>query len=99
MIEMRMEPGGLRPLPICDHCGEVIECEGNVEWDRREPRRVYLTHKHCTRAFGDAYLKQYGTWLAWMDIDDFLHFLRKNLHARHESDVYARPRPNERKCP
>ncbi len=43
MIEIRLEDGEYRPYPVCDYCGEVIECHGNVEWNPEEPTKLYFT--------------------------------------------------------
>lgn len=82
MIEIRTENGEHRPYVVCDHCGRVIQCHGNMEWNPDEPATLYFTHKECSWAFNQQF-KSRGIHLHWMELDNFLVFLRRNLHASH----------------
>jgi hypothetical protein len=85
-LKIEMSPESVRPVVICDQCGDVIADarDGNYQWqapvDPRLSRRfVFFTHKQCAHAFELARGGS-GSWYA-MELTELLPHIARGLNV------------------
>ncbi|MCC7023088.1 MAG: hypothetical protein IT338_09680 [Thermomicrobiales bacterium] len=83
-LKIEMSPESVRPVVICDQCGEPITeaRDGNYQWQAPwEPgmsrKFVFFTHKGCNHAFEQARGGS-GAWYA-MELTELLPLLARGL--------------------
>ena len=83
-LKIEMSPESVRPVVICDACGEPIADarDGNYHWQAPlDPglvrRFVFFTHKGCSHAFEDA-RGGGGAWYA-MELTELLPLIARGL--------------------
>jgi len=92
-LKIEMSPESVRPVVICDQCGEAITDarDGNYEWqaplDPALSRKyVFFTHKSCALAFELARGGS-GAWYA-MELTELLPHLARALHLNWDEALY-----------
>jgi hypothetical protein len=81
-----MSPESVRPVVVCDQCGEPIDDahDGNYQWqaplDPGLSRKfVFFTHKSCAHAF-EQVRGCSGAWYA-MELTELLPLVARALHV------------------
>ena len=84
-LKIEMTPESVRPVVVCDGCGEPIADarDGNYQWqapvDPGLSRKfVFFTHKWCAHAFEQARGGS-GAWYA-MELTELLPHVARALH-------------------
>jgi hypothetical protein len=85
-LKFEMSPESVRPVVICDHCGELIADaqDGNYQWQAPlgpglVRRFIFFTHKHCSHDFEQARGGS-GAWYA-MELTELLPHLARGLNV------------------
>jgi hypothetical protein len=94
-LKIEMSPESVRPVVICDQCGEPIADarDGNYQWqaplDPGMSRKfVFFTHKQCAHAFEQARGGS-GAWYA-MELTELLPHVASGLKVNwDEATRYA----------
>lgn len=83
-LKIEMSPESVRPVVVCDVCGEVIADarDGNYQWQAPlDPglhrKFVFFTHKACSADFEEARGGS-GAWYA-MELTELLPHLARGL--------------------
>jgi hypothetical protein len=83
-LKIEMSPESVRPVVICDACGEAIDNarDGNYQWQAPiEPglsrKYVFFTHKRCSHIFEQARGGS-GAWYA-MELTELLPYVARAL--------------------
>ena len=91
-LKIEMSPESVRPVVVCDRCGEPIvdARDGNYQWqapvDPSLSRKfVFFTHKRCAHAFEQARGGS-GAWYA-MELTELLPHVARGLNINWDEAI------------